>query len=123
MRGREDEQPFANFLAHIKKATAEGEFHHLGRILYGPRGWESSGWFLERKYPDKWGRKTPQVAVNLQVNTQVQQARLELQNAACPALMTEDDRVDLDRLYAAQKPKALVTVSGSSETKAPDANR
>lgn len=38
----------------IKKAMAEGELYHLQRIKKGVSGWQSSAWFLERRYKSEW---------------------------------------------------------------------
>jgi hypothetical protein len=56
-RGRiEESSVFSKFLDSIKKAEAEGE----GALVLGIRkdeSWQSKAWLLERKYPDRWGRK------------------------------------------------------------------
>jgi hypothetical protein len=41
----------------IKKAILEGKEHHLRRIFQGAVGWQSSAWFLERKYRSEFGRE------------------------------------------------------------------
>ena len=50
---------FFDFVDAIKKAEAEGEARRVARInRAGEDGnWQADAWFLERKYPDKWGRK------------------------------------------------------------------
>lgn len=52
----------------IKKAILEGKKHHLQRIFLGVPGWQSSAWFLERKYRSEFGRDVsppPQAAVTV----------------------------------------------------------
>ena len=44
------------FLESVKKARASAESHHLGQIRDDP-SWQSSAWWLERSFPDRWGRK------------------------------------------------------------------
>lgn len=41
----------------LKKAEGECELHHIIRIKDGERTWQSSAWFLERKWPARWGKK------------------------------------------------------------------
>lgn len=41
----------------IKKAILDGKLHHLGKIHAGKLGWQSSAWFLERKYRSEFGRE------------------------------------------------------------------
>lgn len=52
----------------IKKAILEGKRHHLEKIHAGRSGWQSSAWFLERKYRAEFGRDIvppPQEAVTV----------------------------------------------------------
>ena len=42
------------FSEAIKKAEHDCEAFHLERIRTAPQGWQSSGWFLERKYRARW---------------------------------------------------------------------
>lgn len=42
----------------IKKAVAEGEAKTLGVIADAtPKFWQAAAWMLERRFPDRWGRK------------------------------------------------------------------
>ena len=44
-------------------AMAEAEALHVGVIATAARkSWQASAWFLERKYPQKWGRRVPDAA-------------------------------------------------------------
>lgn len=55
---RKSEQPFVDFLNAVEKAMAEAEIRDV-QIIYnaGKADWKASAWRLERKYPDRWGRK------------------------------------------------------------------
>lgn len=44
------------FLESVKKARATAESYHLGKVREDP-SWQSSAWWLERSFPDRWGRK------------------------------------------------------------------
>lgn len=46
------------FLASLKKAEAACEILHIRRIKEGKPQWQSSAWFLERKWYKRWGLKT-----------------------------------------------------------------
>ena len=44
------------FLESVKKARATAESGHLAQVRDDP-SWQSSAWWLERSFPDRWGRK------------------------------------------------------------------
>jgi hypothetical protein len=48
----QEEKP--EFCDMIQKAEGDCEAHHLKRIHDGVPQWQSSGWFLERKYRERW---------------------------------------------------------------------
>lgn len=49
---------YFEFLEAVKKAEAEGEAHLVGMVVSaGPTNWQAAMTILERKYPDRWGRK------------------------------------------------------------------
>lgn len=46
------------FYHTIKKAEAIVEIRHLNIIQNAAKkNWHAAAWFLERRYPDKWGKK------------------------------------------------------------------
>lgn len=47
------------FREAVKEAEARAEVVAIGRIQQAAAGgtWTASAWYLERKYPDRWGRK------------------------------------------------------------------
>ena len=52
------ETPFLEFSAAIKKAQAAAEIRDV--IIIGDaarESWQAAAWRLDRKYPEKWGRK------------------------------------------------------------------
>jgi transposase len=57
--GAREEDPLAvEFLDAYKKADAEAEAANVQLIRTQARkNWQAAAWFLERKHPDKWGRK------------------------------------------------------------------
>lgn len=67
------EQPFVEFSDAIEKALAEAEIRDVMRITEASKtDWKAAAWRLERKFPDKWGRKT----IHL-VNKEEQSLKLE----------------------------------------------
>lgn len=52
------EQIYVEFLEAIEKAAVHAESEALAIIRKASReNWQAGGWFLERRYPKKWGRK------------------------------------------------------------------
>lgn len=47
---------YHDFCNTIKKAEAVGEVSHVEKIREGKSGWQSSAWWLERRFPDRWGK-------------------------------------------------------------------
>lgn len=54
-----DDEPFVEFREAVKEAEAKAEVLAVGRIQAAAASgtWTASAWYLERKYPDRWGRK------------------------------------------------------------------
>lgn len=57
-KSNKTEQPYLEFSAAIKKAQAEGEIRDVLLIGNAAREtWQAAAWRLERRFPDRWGRK------------------------------------------------------------------
>lgn len=58
-RAKKGEKPYTDFAEAIKKAEAAAEVLYLNRIRKAADDgtWVAAAWFLERKYPTRWGRK------------------------------------------------------------------
>jgi transposase-like protein len=54
-----DDERYVEFREAVKEAEAKAEVLAVGRIQQAAAGgtWQASAWYLERKYPDRWGRK------------------------------------------------------------------
>lgn len=49
---------YTEFLAAIKKAEGLAHAQGLARLRsHGGKSWQADAWFLERRWPDLWGRK------------------------------------------------------------------
>jgi hypothetical protein len=57
-RGCEHAQVYAPFFEACEQAMAIAEQAALRTIRSGAPGWQGSAWFLERRFPDRWGRRT-----------------------------------------------------------------
>lgn len=53
------ETPFVEFLEAIQKAQADAETRNVALIAKAAQDgtWTAAAWWLERKYPERWGRK------------------------------------------------------------------
>ena len=58
-RGKKESKGiYRNFSDAIRKAIARSELRDVNNIFNaGKTSWQASAWRLERKYPDRWGRK------------------------------------------------------------------
>lgn len=47
------------FLKSVKKAEEKAKAYHLQQIRKASENgsWQASAWYLERKFPDEWGRR------------------------------------------------------------------
>lgn len=57
-RGAAGEEPFARFAAAVEEAQAKSELRDLAIIgKAAETEWTAAAWRLERKYPDRYGRR------------------------------------------------------------------
>ena len=47
-----------DFLALIRKALAACEYELLQEVRKGERGWQAKAWILERRFRERWARRT-----------------------------------------------------------------
>ena len=87
-RGEEGEEPYVTFLERVEEAEAEGEMVHV-EIIHDTAvsgNWLSSAWLLERKYPQRFGKRE-QMA--LQTDNDF---KLEISTAKSPYEMGLDEK-------------------------------
>lgn len=54
-----EEPEFRAFRAAVKKAQADAEVRNVGIVLKAaPTHWQAAAWWLERSFPDRYGRRT-----------------------------------------------------------------
>jgi transposase-like protein len=57
-RGEEGEEPYSTFRAAVKEAETHAEARNVALIQrHAQNTWQAAAWYLERKMPDRWGRK------------------------------------------------------------------
>ena len=55
---RKSEKPYVEFSNAVEKALAEAEIRDVAIIAKAAKEqWQAAAWRLERKFPDRWGRK------------------------------------------------------------------
>lgn len=60
-RVRQEEEIYVDFVCAVKEAVAEAEVRDVLTIgKASDKNWQASAWRLERRYPEKWGRKLQQ---------------------------------------------------------------
>jgi len=68
---------YSDFADAVKKAEAEAEANALKAIKDAtPQNWQAGAWYLERKYPDRFGRR---VAVDANVNHTFEQLLADIE--------------------------------------------
>lgn len=56
---RERREPYATFVDKLDQAIAENEMSNLAFISAARKeSWQSAAWLLERRYPERYGRRT-----------------------------------------------------------------
>lgn len=56
------EGPYYEFFAGVKKGLATFGFFCFQQVASGRRDWRRYAWLLERKFPDRWGRRRLRMA-------------------------------------------------------------
>ena len=81
---------FSAFLAAIKEAESKAILKHVANIaLVAEAGeWTASAWFLERKYPDLFGKRTVEPVVENKILIQLRDTGQEML-----AITTNDKRL------------------------------
>lgn len=59
-KGRKGTEPYAAFVAEVEEALGAAETGFVVRVATAardPRHWTAAAWWLERRFPDRWGRR------------------------------------------------------------------
>lgn len=88
---RKSEQPFVDFSDAVEKALAEAEVRDVAIIAKAAEDqWQAAAWRLERKFPDKWGRKKLDIDMQQDVQGQV-----EVKNDVARRIIEDPEASDL----------------------------
>lgn len=101
------------FALDIEQAMAHAEVVDvLGIRKAGEKEWTARAWLLERRFPDRWGRKSADVTINLVQTPQWQEFRAKIAAALEPY---PDAAAAVARAFGADEPidvKALPEAGG-----------
>jgi hypothetical protein len=92
--GEKGEEPYKSFLGAVKEAEGEAERAALARVNAGGSGpdqvsWQSAAWYLERKFPKKYGRRDPDKAAQADLDRRLKQLEIERLEAQIAALKAQ----------------------------------
>lgn len=70
--------PYFEFFNAVKKAESDATVHAVAIIHQAmPKNWQAAAWFLERRYPDDWGRKD-RVTIEHQLQQEAERIAVEM---------------------------------------------
>lgn len=100
-QGSEGIEPYAAFREALKKAEAEAEKNAVDTVRMGAVGneavnWQSAAWYLERRYPARYGKRDPQRQELAELERKLKQIEIETAEAKLALLKRgydPDDKV------------------------------
>jgi len=94
---KESEALYLEFFNTYQKALAQGELADCLAIKQASQTeWQAAAWRLERRFPKRWGRKTPVVEINNQTNTtKVDVWQVLTNQASQPKQITVEEEMQL----------------------------
>lgn len=106
-------KPFSDFSDAIEKASADAETQSVALIMKaGTETWTARAWWLERRFPDKWGRQ--RIDLNVQL-TLIQDTIKALQAAG-----HNPEQVFRDLIEAARERANEQSTTGTAGAQVPD---
>ena len=102
---------FSQFVQSIKEAAAKAILKHVANIaLVAEAGeWTASAWFLERKYPDLFGKRTVEPVVENKILIQLRDTGQEML-----AIQSNDKRLLPEVIKGESQSEELRGVEGDS---------
>ena len=92
-KAREGEEPYVSFLAELNEAERKAETviaEGIYDIGFDKRNWTALAWLLERKNPERWGRKD---RVDVASDKEF---KIEITSTKSEHKMSEEDRKNLE---------------------------
>ncbi len=85
-QGEAGREPYAAFLLALKEAEADAEKAALDTVKAGGSGpeavnWQSAAWYLERRYPSRYGKRDPQRQELAEMDKRLKQLEIETAEA------------------------------------------
>lgn len=104
---------YAEFAGAMAKARAESVALRVGRIAAAGKGgaWQADAWWLERVDPEKWGRKNPDIVINLTQSSEW----LELREKIALALEPYPDAAEAVARVLSASPAQAIEVKALPE--------
>lgn len=76
---------YGSFARDIEQAMAHAEvIDVLGIRKAGEKEWTARAWLLERRFPDRWGKRGSEVTINLVQTPQWQELKAKIAEALVP---------------------------------------
>jgi len=76
-RGRQNEQPFSQFVQAVKDAEGQAEAWHIANLkVHAANTWQVSCWWLERRRPEKYGKRDISLEITKRAEREAQRAQL-----------------------------------------------
>lgn len=90
---QEGKGEYFDFLRQVRLAEAQAEAERVRLILQAGRldDWKANAWYLERKYPERWGKKEQLDAKVQSQHTEIKEYKIEQQ------IETDPETVELVR--------------------------
>ena len=84
---------FATFRAEVEKAEARAAQRMVNQIVTAARTtWQAAAWFLERRYPEDWGRRE-RVDVSVDIRREAERLAAELGGVSADEIIAEAERI------------------------------
>ena len=93
---------YRDFATAVQKATADAEARDVALIgkAAGEGNWQAAAWRLERRFPERWGRKDRIEATVHSTSDPVNQFRQDIKK------LTDEELDALEKLYAKMLPSS-----------------
>lgn len=86
---------YLEFLDAVKKAESDAEVMAVMHIRTAmPNQWQAAAWYLERKFPDRYGRREKNINYNIDATDKIDLSSLSDEELATLEALTEKAEID-----------------------------